>query len=513
VIPATSRTLSLAVPGQVRYSPDSREIVLDETATPEFGFFLVNNSTTLTIRPSDGLFLPSYTLNSADPQGFSRVNHTISGRVDRVWFTSPDLNSSEFGEHTLYDNWEILRGTEYTDEVGANASMNFTIELPDYNPAGMIDTAVTRRYTSDEYQIYNIALQKADRADGMTDIAYVLHCNKNALEGTGPATLTMTVSRDWVVHYSQFIIPEHRLKLYKLDENGNPVFDASWNYVFLNTSLLSRDPSTREYVFVVSDPGGINLSRMALWGAPFEQDFPDSPIRVIEYDSESLLPASVTLAVNASYLENNLNGTRWHYVEEPMTIVRVNDTGGTEVLDTKFLYYDPVRKVDVFQAYSPQGLSEFALMPVYTAGNPLQMIYLSLNTRVTPTPAPTPAPMSTRTIPYGSAGGGGGGGYSGSGTIGTVPVTQGAATGTTPSLNEQSIALADDGALIPSEQAGARSEVPLPSPSGHVSVPPQAVAPTQGMTVSIFTVVAELAIMVSACVLVMVSIYVRRKNQ
>ncbi|MEI7433917.1 MAG: hypothetical protein WCJ93_06680 [Methanomicrobiales archaeon] len=141
-------------------------------------------------------------------------------------------------------------------------------------------------------------------------------------------------------------------------------------------------PLTNDYQFLVTDPGGINVSQIGLVGVPFYDDPSDLPVRLVDNNTASPLPTSVTFAVSSAYIDYTLNATRWHYVQEPMTIIRVNDMGSTEVLDTKFLYYDPVKDVDVFQAYSPHGLSNFALMTVYTAGSPLQLLYLSFKERI-----------------------------------------------------------------------------------------------------------------------------------
>ncbi|MEI7433918.1 MAG: hypothetical protein WCJ93_06685 [Methanomicrobiales archaeon] len=76
---------------------------------------------------------------------------------------------------------------------------------------------------------YMYATEAADWADGPNNIAYTLHCTKNNLTDTGPATITMSISQEWIVKYSQFTIPEHRFTLYKVDENGQPLYDDHWN--------------------------------------------------------------------------------------------------------------------------------------------------------------------------------------------------------------------------------------------------------------------------------------------
>jgi hypothetical protein len=180
------------------------------------------------------------------------------------------------------------------------------------------------------------------------------------------------------------------------------------------------------------------------------------------------------------------------------------------VLDTKFLYYDPVKDVDVFQAYSPHGLSEFALASVFTAGNPLQLLYLSAMSRVSPSATPASKPKNS---PVSYSGGGGGGSYGGSGNI----------VDSSPSTDSP----APSATNVPGPQAPSASPVQgnppvssnLPPPptvafqGNSELIPSSVVAPSQGPGVSIFTVFIEAAAAVSVFLLVVFSVYTRYRQK
>jgi hypothetical protein len=82
---------------------------------------------------------------------------------------------------------------------------------------------------------------------------------------------------------------------------------------------------------------------------------------------------------------------------ESIKILRIGDDGSAEVLNTSFLYHDPVMNLDYFKAYSPHGLSKFSVSALGGPGNPFQMVYLAIS----------------RGVQSRSSGGGGGGGGGG----------------------------------------------------------------------------------------------------
>lgn len=524
VINATFGETPILLPGLTAYSACTRDIVIPESGLTGYTCTLWDNSTRVDIIPEKPGLLPSFSIFSENGTTFLKKNNTISGTVKNIRLTSADLTSGEFSDHTSVYNW-LTRRDEYLDEVGSNSTIQFSVDLPGFEPGSSIDTAVCRQYTVEEAISYMHATQAADWADGPDNIAYVLHCTKNNLTETGPATITMSVSHEWIVNYSQFTIPEHRFKLYKVDETGQPLYDDTWNYLYFNVTAIDRDPSTQDYQFLVTDPEGINVSQIGLVGVPFD-DPSNLPVRLVDNNTATPLPTSVTFAVNSDYIDYTLNATRWHYVQEPMTIIRVDDAGATEVLKTKFLYYDPVRNVDVFSAYSPHGLSEFGLAPVYTAGSPLQLLYLSFKERITD---PLPPVINEGTNSGGNLANTGAVNHNSlSGGSGTSAVGGGAGAGggIAPVVSDISGGTPESATIV--RQGETSDNVPPPvtalngppalTPIATSSVPPNhdmAKVASQAPGSSIYTLFIEAAAMVSVILIVVFSVslgYRRRKE-
>lgn len=207
-----------------------------------------------------------------------------------------------------------------------------------------------------------------------------------------------------------------------------------------------------------------------------------------------------------------------------MTIIRVNDTGATEVLKTKFLYYDPVRQVDVFQAYSPHGLSEFGLAPVYTAGSPLQLLYLSFKERI-----PDPLPpvnnggnnnggnsASTGAVNHNSLSGGsgtntaGGGGGAGGGITPAAPEVTGVSVEpVVPSQYKETLSEASGAVASMSEPAPLTQGESVVTPASHDMAKVASQAPGS----SIYTLLIEAAAMVSVILIVVFSVSMRYRRR
>ena len=95
------------------------------------------------------------------------------------------------------------------------------------------------------------------------------------------------------------------------------------------------------------------------------------------------------MSVNSSWVAWMTDGRDHVYLE------RIADGRATgEVLRTRYLYTDPVKDLDYFEADSPRGLSTFGLSLLSGSGNPFQLITLTIASHI-------------------GLGGGGGGGESG----------------------------------------------------------------------------------------------------
>jgi beta propeller repeat protein len=88
-------------------------------------------------------------------------------------------------------------------------------------------------------------------------------------------------------------------------------------------------------------------------------------------------PAKIHVSVNTTWVANNLGRDHTY-------LVRVGDDRLGEVLPTRFLYNDPVKNLDYFEADSPRGFSTFGLSQLAGSGNPLQLVTLTIASHVNP---------------------------------------------------------------------------------------------------------------------------------
>lgn len=128
-------------------------------------------------------------------------------------------------------------------------------------------------------------------------------------------------------------------------------------------------------------------------------------------------PTKIHISVSSNWVANNLGRDHTY-------LIRIGDDGRGEVLPTRFLYNDPVKNLDYFEADSPRGLCTFGLSQLAGTGNPLQLITLSVTSHINP---PSSASESSDSD-TGGAGGGKGAGI----TAAIPPSTPGVTATSTP---------------------------------------------------------------------------------
>ena len=209
---------------------------------------------------------------------------------------------------------------------------------------------------------------------------------------------------------------------------------------------------------------------------------------------------NVTLrfSVNSSWVEEN--GGR-----EAVYVLRKANDGGLEVLPTTFLGNNYDENLDYFRADSPHGLSTFVISSLHGSGNPLQMFYMSVSSRVV-------SPAS------GGGGGGGGGSYGGSGnqltSVSSLESPKGIQAETAQEMTSGASS-SNNGHTDLQSLGTASSDPPSANPVPQSSKAPAtnpAVLPPQP-TNSIFAMLVEAAAIVSIFALVVFSIYVRNRKQ
>ena len=100
-------------------------------------------------------------------------------------------------------------------------------------------------------------------------------------------------------------------------------------------------------------------------------------IKIIKNNIPSGGTALIDMSVNSSWVAQ-LGRTHTY-------LVHISDDGSTgEVLPVQYLYTDPVKDLDFFEAESPHGLSTFGLSLLSGSGNPLQLITLTLTSYINP---------------------------------------------------------------------------------------------------------------------------------
>jgi beta propeller repeat protein len=381
IVNATRNGIPVIIPGLVDFSPVTGSVVINTSQVSLYEFELTDNSTKLAIIPNEKTNKASLSLESLDGYGFLQACPFISGNLTAIVISSQDMSS------TLFD------GT-----VGQNAFTNASFEIPSYSPDYSIETVISTQIPEDEYKRLVRAVWDEQYAGGITGAAYVVRYLKHNLTETGPATITIGVGHSWLQEYSPYIDSHNRFRVRMIFENNT--------YTDLDTKFLYENTSEGLNYYSVSSDTLIDPGRLwaLVWNSSLNID--DAHISIVSpYDTNTLIETPIILSVESGWVANNAVN-EWQNIGEPVTIIRIDDSGHSEILTTKYLYYDPVKDIDVFQGYSPHGLSEFALVTVNNPGNPLQLLYLSLSSRVTP-----PVPPSNSN----SGGGGGGGSYGGSG--------------------------------------------------------------------------------------------------
>jgi beta propeller repeat protein len=484
VFNATTKVTSLSNPAVLSYSPDTGFIELNMSATG-FSIVLTNNDSSVIVTP----FYrgqPKMIFSTVNGEVFQVNNGTINGNL-----TVLQIETNDFFLQTPDSN------------NGFNASGNFSFNLAGYHPDSEITTKITREYSSDEYQNLLTTLNRGTyfSANSINSIAFILHTVKNNLEVPGPAVINMSVCHNWVVSNSQFVEPTERFVLETTDSNNS--------FIPLDTRFLYENSTEMRDYFIVRNPSGIDLSK--IWVPVFNSSLnPEgAKIELVSPVVTNSMPDSVTISIDSNWVMWN-KPYQWNSVYEPVVILRIDDNGVGEVLNTSYLGYDPLNGVDVFQAYSPYGLSEFALTTVSNPGNPLQMLYLSVSTRVTP-----PSPTSNSNT---GGGGGGGGSYGGSGNQISPSSMSESIKGSQPASAQEATSgasLTNNGESASKSQESVSSSSPSTNPVPQVSKAPVAnppVLPPQP-TNSIFSMIIEAAAIVSIFVLVVFSVYMRSRRQ
>lgn len=255
----------------------------------------------------------------------------------------------------------------FSAETGMNSSVRFELDLPAYpQPENIVVTSWEGATPQDYVKLLEAVDPNPDFA-GITHVAYTTRFDTTNAGSAGAARVVMSVNTTWVRNYSQqYLVP------YDIDTNPTGAECSVDGIVAGTTPLtLSLTPGIHLLIFYKSGYG---------------------------------------------YQHETINVT-----SDSVRILRIGDDGVVGILNTTLLSSDPVSGLDYYEAYSPDGLSTFALTALNRHGNPFQLFTLFWTTH-----------YSTSGSSSGGGGGGGGSGGGGSSTVSASLVSPSTNTDTLP---------------------------------------------------------------------------------
>ena len=233
---------------------------------------------------------------------------------------------------------------------GQIAVFNYSICMEYYPVQGSYHTDVWEGVLPGDYAEFDKALDDYTPFGDIHDIAYTM-----TLENTAPdsaCTITAGVDAAWVRRYGE-------------GDNGS-------------VTIETTPPAAAVYIDEVYRG--------------------KSPITVT-----GLVPGTHQMMLSLEgYLDEKYT-FRIRDERDSIKILKIGDDGTAEVLNTTFVYHDPVQNLDYFQAYSPHGGSKFSVSALGGPGSIFQMLYLTISSYVKPQSGSAAV----------GGGGGGGGTYSG----------------------------------------------------------------------------------------------------
>ncbi|HVP93903.1 MAG TPA: PKD domain-containing protein [Methanoregulaceae archaeon] len=486
VLNAINRTISLFNPLVDLYSPDTGFIEIN-TSSGDYETKLENNNTTVDIVPLDNI-QPQMIFFVKEGEEFQIENGKINGNLSKI--------------RVICDDIIIQSGKEADDH---NGSANYSFEVPGYVPAASVLTKISEEYTPEEYQNLLTILNNGVyfSANSIDSIAYQVFVTQKNFDTETPGIINMSVNHNWVLNNSQYQDPRRTFVLAMEDANNS--------FINLDTNFEYENSTEKLDYYMINSSLPINLSKLYVNIYNSSLDLENSRLNLI-YPIEPITEPTytITISIDSDWIKWN-KPYKWNNMYEPVAILRIDDTGAGEVLNTTYMGYNPINNTDVFQASSPHGFSTFALVTTSNPGNPLQLLYLSILSRVSPSSAPTSKPK----IPQVSYGGGGGGGsYGGSGNIVTSSSSTESTASSSPSTPGEGSTVSQSSPDLGSS-AFLGNSAPAPQAAatqGNPALPPAAIAPSQGPGISIFTLFVEAAAAISVILLVVFSIYSRYRK-
>jgi beta propeller repeat protein len=241
---------------------------------------------------------------------------------------------------------------------------NLTQVIPGYPYGGSIGAVLWQNCTPGDLQRFDDTAMRNDY--GVARVAYTLACTEEGIENASPASLQFGLDPDWIAR------------------NG-------WRWP----------------VYVQSDPAGAEA-------------FVDSRYVGVTplYVDEGLATGEHNLTLRYNGYNNATTVFVVGDLKDSIAVLRIADDGSGSLLPDNYLGYDAARGLEIFEAESPGGLSRFGVVSLYQTGNPIQLLYLTLQ-MLTRGSIVSSGSVSTT---GGGGGGGGGGGSIGGAAVSATPI-------------------------------------------------------------------------------------------
>jgi len=410
-----------------------------------------------------------------DTQSIPNYTFDLLGDDTKLVFTPP--SSSGFQKITLYSlndagffrsNNSMIQGNlskvllqslslipvGFEEETGKNSSIQYTQELSAYPSDGSIRTIIWEGITPDDYA----RLSSIPYYSGVLGASYTIQFEKEKIDQTGPVTLLMSVNSTWVELMGQ------------------------------------KYGGTLD---LISYPAGATvLVDGVITGS--------TPIEV------SLASGNHSLTFIKEGYDNYTTSVSIESARNSIKIIRIAEEGPIEVLNTTFSHSSAEENLDYFEAYSPHGSSKFVLTALARSGNPLQLIYMSVSSHLK---------AASYYVGGGSSGGGSGGGsggYTSSGGNGAsadltteTPALTESIAGPPDSVSETVPAVTGQADEVSGEQSRPLTEATEKPPVAEVA---EKIVPEVPPGSSIFPVLVNYIIVISAIAILSVGIYLRYKR-
>jgi PKD repeat protein len=298
----------ITLPSEGIQIQNTDQLILNTTLVGNFSFDSEEGSSIILFEQDEASGIAQIRFMAENGTKFISVgNDTLTGNISRIVIRSYDLVPLNFSQ-----------------ETGNQCFFNFTLNINQYEPGGMVHSVAWAGSTPDDFNQFDlIALENNSILDY---IAYSVQF-KEDLQSENQVALIFGVSSDWVDQYG-------------------------WRWCH----HIEADPPGAS-VFVDSRYIG------------------DAPICI----EEGLSPGNHTVTVKEVGYYPKTFPITIDDKRDSIHVIRIGDDGTGEVLNTTFIGHDPERNLDFFRAESPNGLSTFGLASLSKSGNIPQLVNLIIS--------------------------------------------------------------------------------------------------------------------------------------